>query len=181
MHLGALHAQRNVGSRRQVLRFQLRNDSTGEKSNLSAEPVEDGAKGHALRQYNDTLGHFSLVRFVENCSQDPQNRRRLGVFATRVGREQEFPSCRPRNDHERCLWQCILHLLFGQVSRDERPGLSMDPFVVPTRRMYVLFIRRKDCAVEEGEQYFGSGAKWSCRPRAHNPLVIFSSIHQLAF
>jgi len=34
----------------------------GEKSNLGTEPVEGGAKGHALRQYNDTHGHFSLVR-----------------------------------------------------------------------------------------------------------------------
>jgi len=32
------------------------------KSNLNAEPVADEAKIHALRQYNDTDGHFSLVR-----------------------------------------------------------------------------------------------------------------------
>lgn len=32
------------------------------KSDLSAEIVEDEAKVHALRQYNDSDGHFSLVR-----------------------------------------------------------------------------------------------------------------------
>jgi len=32
------------------------------KSSLNTEPVADEAKAHALRQYNDTDGHFSLVR-----------------------------------------------------------------------------------------------------------------------
>ena len=31
------------------------------------EPVVDEAKVHALRQYNDTDGHFSLVRFVDDA------------------------------------------------------------------------------------------------------------------
>ena len=34
------------------------------KSSLGKESAADEAKIHALRQYNDTDGHFSLVRFV---------------------------------------------------------------------------------------------------------------------
>ena len=35
-------------------------------SGLDKGPVVDEAKVHALRQYNDTDGHFSLVRFVDH-------------------------------------------------------------------------------------------------------------------
>lgn len=42
------------------------------KFNLDTEPVMDQAKAYALRQYNDTDGHFSLVRFVDDGSQDPR-------------------------------------------------------------------------------------------------------------
>lgn len=51
------------------------------KSDLSAGLVEDEAKVHALRQYNDTDGHFSLVRFVDNSSRDPRYTRSRTVFA----------------------------------------------------------------------------------------------------
>ena len=78
----------------------------------------------------------------------------LGYLLMRVGCEQEFPSCRPRNDHERCLW-CILHILFGQVSRDERPELSMDRFVVPTRRMCVLLFGGKTARWRKASSMLG--------------------------
>ena len=55
---------------------------------------------------------------------------------TIVCHEQELPSRRPRNNHEWSLWR-FFDLLFGQVSRDERPRLSMDRVVAPTRGMYV--------------------------------------------
>jgi len=45
------------------------------KANLDTEPVVDEAKVHALRQYNDTDGHFSLVRFVDDDSRDPRKTR----------------------------------------------------------------------------------------------------------
>ena len=87
------------------------------KINLDTEPVVDEVKIHALRQYNDTDGHFSLVRFVYGTPAS----RGLGSSLTGVGFEQEFPSRRPRNDHEWRL-RCIFHLLFGQVSRDKDPN-----------------------------------------------------------
>ena len=39
-------------------------------SGLDKGPVLDEAKVHALRQYNDTDGHFSLVRFVDDSARD---------------------------------------------------------------------------------------------------------------
>ena len=51
------------------------------KDNSDAKPVADEAKTHALRQYNDTDGHFSLVRFVGDGSRDPPHQARSGVFA----------------------------------------------------------------------------------------------------
>jgi CDP-diacylglycerol--serine O-phosphatidyltransferase len=89
-------------------------------SGLDTEPVVDEAKVHALRQYNDTDGHFSLVRFVDDVH-ETLIQTRSGSFANESWFEQEFPSRRPRNDHEWRLW-CILHLLFGQVSRDKDPN-----------------------------------------------------------
>lgn len=50
------------------------------KPNLSTERVVDEARVHALRQYNDTDGHFSFVRFVDNNSRDPRHTS-PGVFA----------------------------------------------------------------------------------------------------
>ena len=97
--------------------------------------VMDEAKVHALRQYNDTDGHFSLVRFVDDAPR-PLAGRGLRFPLTRVNFEQEFPPRRPRNDHEWRLRR-ILHLLFRQVSRDERPKLSVDRSLAPTRRMHV--------------------------------------------
>lgn len=132
------------------------------KPSLDTEPVADEAKAHALRQYNDTDGHFSLVRFVHATL----TRRGLRPLLTRIGLEQEFPPRRPRNNHERRLRR-ILHLLFSQVSRDKRHRLSLDRSLAPTRRVYVRFVRRKDCAVEEGEQHVGSGVGQSRRPSAH--------------
>ena len=40
------------------------------KPDSSAEHVVDEAKVHMLRQYNNTDGHFSLVRFVDSGSRD---------------------------------------------------------------------------------------------------------------
>ena len=40
------------------------------KSSLDTEPMLDKAKIQALRQYNDTDGHFSLVRFVDDAPRD---------------------------------------------------------------------------------------------------------------
>ena len=37
---------------------------------LDKGPTMDEAKVHALRQYNDTDGHFSLVRFVDDAARD---------------------------------------------------------------------------------------------------------------
>ena len=37
---------------------------------LDKGSVVDEAKVHALRQYNDTDGHFSLVRFVDDVARD---------------------------------------------------------------------------------------------------------------
>jgi len=37
---------------------------------LDTGPVVDEARVHALRQYNDTDGHFSLVRFVDDSARD---------------------------------------------------------------------------------------------------------------
>ena len=51
------------------------------KDNSGTEPVVDKAKIHALRQYNDTDGHFSLVRFVGDGSRDPPYQARSGIFA----------------------------------------------------------------------------------------------------
>ena len=50
------------------------------KINSDTEPVEDEAKVLALRQYNDTDGHFSLVRFVDGDLRDP-HQTRSEVFA----------------------------------------------------------------------------------------------------
>ena len=63
-------------------------------------------------------------------------RRGLRCSLTKVGLEQELSPRRPRNDHERRLRR-ILNLLFGQVSRDERPKLSVDRPLASTRRMHV--------------------------------------------
>ena len=41
----------------------------------------DEARAHALRQYNDADGHFSLVRFVGNGSRDPNYMRGAGILA----------------------------------------------------------------------------------------------------
>jgi len=104
------------------------------KINLDTE-IMDEAKIHALRQYNDTDGHFSLVRFVNDGLRNSRQTR-SGVLLTGVGFKQEFPSRRPRNDNEWRLRR-IFHLLFGQVSRDKRPKLPVDRSLAPARRMHV--------------------------------------------
>ena len=40
-------------------------------SSQDTERMLEKAKIHALRQYNDTDGHFSLVRFVDDAPRDP--------------------------------------------------------------------------------------------------------------
>jgi hypothetical protein len=62
--------------------FTTRHEMTQErkKSGSGTEPVVDEAKIHALRQYNDADGHFSLVRFVDGGSRD-HHETRSEVFA----------------------------------------------------------------------------------------------------
>ena len=53
--------------------FTTRHGMTHQRKNSSSSTdlMVDEARAHALRQYNDADGHFSLVRFVGNGSRDP--------------------------------------------------------------------------------------------------------------
>lgn len=109
------------------------------------------AKIDALQQYQDTEGHFSLVRSVMHFfaihSTALSTARRTD---TRFMMSQKFPSGRPRHDHEWRL-RLLLHLHVSEIPPDERRRLPLVGTGVPRCWSHVRLYGRQNREVEEGE------------------------------
>lgn len=84
-------------------------------------------KAIALRQYEDTDGHFSLVR---------QAVLSLLAYIQWLSGPQEFPTCRSCHHHERCLW-IVFYIFVGPIPHYERSRLSMVRIGIPPCRAHV--------------------------------------------
>ncbi len=112
------------------------------KPSENGKDVMDQAKIDALQQYQDTEGHFSLVRSVKSS---------MAVLSTTFSTttrsnpwfsvSQKFPSGRPRHDHEWCL-RLLLHLHVSEIPPDERRQLPVVRIDIPRRGSHVRLYGR---------------------------------------
>lgn len=97
-----------------------------------AEPAkpegnDDDQYSSALQQYNDTEGHFSLVRSVQTIRHP---------LYPRTDWIQEFPTGRPCDDYERIL-RIVLPILFCELSPNKRRILPSERLALSTRWAHI--------------------------------------------
>jgi hypothetical protein len=113
---------------------------------------DDDGKDFVLRQYEDTDGHFSLVRRVFP----------LSVCNHGLNAPQKFPACRSCHYHERCLW-IIFYIFFSPIPHHKRSRLPMVGIGIAPCRAYVRLPGWQGSEVEEYKQFTRTGVRQSGR------------------